>query len=258
VFLADNEVLRRIADAAAVTRGETVLEIGFGHGELTQHLVRRARRVFALEVEGRLVEEGGAAFAAYDTVTLVRANVLDAGWDDFLPPDERVVVAGNIPFYITGPILATLYRNRARILRWTLLLQREVAERICASPGDGRYGALSVRLQLRGKPRLRFVVPAAAFEPVPAVDAAVVSYTYADDELALPRADLFDSFVDFLFGGRRKKLGNRLGGLVAGGAEHRALRDAVATSFDLTARVDCLAPGDFVTLYRIVEPFIQV
>ncbi len=255
VFLADNESLRRIADAAALKPDDVVVEIGTGGGQLTQHLVRRAREVISVELEETFVDRAAAAFAAYDNLTLVQGNVLDLDWDDFLPAAGKVVVVGNIPFYITGPIIRVLFEHRARIARWTLLLQREVAERICAGPGGKVYGALSVKMQTWGRPRFLFVVPAAAFEPTPAVDAAVVAYVYdGDDGVEVGNAELFDQFVDYLFGGRRRKVVNRVNQAV-GGRERAAVAAALArVGVAPDARPEDLPPSSFVTLFRALGP----
>jgi 16S rRNA (adenine1518-N6/adenine1519-N6)-dimethyltransferase len=259
VFLEDNEVLRRIADIAALTPEDICLEIGMGRGQLTQHLIRRAKEVVAVEVEERFVDAGAAVFAAYDNLTVVHANILDADWDELVPAGERVVVAGNIPFYITGPILRVLFEQRDRIRRWTLMMQREVADRICARPGTRSYGALSVKMQFWGRPRFQFVVPATAFEPIPEVDAAVVTYSYQAPPADLKRIHLFDPFADFLFGGRRRKLGNRLDLLINGDARRERLRAAVAAAgCDLEARPERLTIDDCVTLFRAAEPFLEV
>lgn len=259
VFLEDNEVLRRIADAVALTAEETCLEIGMGRGQLTQHLVRRAKDVVAVELEERFVDAGAAAFAAFDNLTVVHANILDVDWGELLPAGGQVVVAGNIPFYITGPILRVLFEHRERIRRWTLMMQREVADRICADAATGSYGALSVKMQFWGRPRFQFVVPAAAFEPVPEVDAAVVTYTYSEPPRDLNRIHLFDPFVDFLFGGRRRKLGNRLELVVNGEGKRERLRAAAAAAgCDLETRAERLTVADFTTLFRAVEPYLEV
>ncbi len=261
VFLADNEVLRRVADATAVAADETVLEIGMGRGELTQHLVRRAAKVIAVEIEERYTDAAAAAFADYDNLTVVHANILDVDWDELLPPEGRVVVVGNIPFYLTAPLLRLLFEHRRRLTRWSLLLQREVAERICAGPGGKDYGALSVKMQFWGEPRLAFVVPATAFEPRPKVDAALVNYYYYEaPEAGLGRPELFDAFVDFVFGGRRKKIGNRLASFLGsgrGGAQKIAAKLGAA-GFDADARAERFSPDDFVKLYALLEPHIEV
>jgi 16S rRNA (adenine1518-N6/adenine1519-N6)-dimethyltransferase len=259
VFLADNEVLRRIADAAGLTPDATVLEIGMGRGALTQHLVRRAREVIAVELEGAFVSAAARDFAAFDNLTIVEGDILELDWDEVLPAGRRVAVVGNIPFYITGRILEMLKAQRARITGWSLTMQREVAARICAAPGGKAYGALSVKMQTRGEPYLAFTVPAAAFEPAPAVDAALVRYRYYDDRTAgTPAPALFDAFVDFIFRGRRKKLVNRLAdtlGAAGPGAAAlaAALRDA---GLEPEARPERFSPAEFLRLFAIVEPYL--
>jgi 16S rRNA (adenine1518-N6/adenine1519-N6)-dimethyltransferase len=257
VFLVDNDVLRAIADAAEIAADETVLEIGMGRGELTQHLVRRAREVVAVELEERFVDAAARDFARYDNLTIVHANVLDVDWRELVAADCPVVVVGNIPYYITGPILSLLAAHRAQIARWALTLQKEVAERICASPGGKAYGALSVKLQLRGRPYLAFTIPAAAFEPRPEVDSALVTYEYVENNVGGEDETFFEHFVDFLFAGRRKKVSNRLATLLSGAmaaAEVAAkMREA---GLDPEARPERLSPPQFVDLYRVFRPHV--
>jgi 16S rRNA (adenine1518-N6/adenine1519-N6)-dimethyltransferase len=257
VFLVDNDVLRAIADAAGLAADETVLEIGMGRGELTQHLVRRAREVVAVELEERFVEAAARELARYDNLTLVHANILDVDWGELGLPAEGAVVVGNVPYYITGPLLALLAAHRAQIKRWALTLQKEVAERLCASPGGKAYGALSVKLQLQGKPYYAFTIPAAAFEPRPAVDSALVTYEYSDDHPGGEEEALLGHFVDFLFAGRRKKTSNRLATLLGG--RLTAAEVAVemrAAGFDPEARPERLSPPECAALYRAFQPYL--
>lgn len=260
VFLVDNEYLRRIGDAAAIAATETVLEIGMGRGELTQHLVRRAREVIAVELEEWLVDAAAPDFGRYENLTIVHADILDVDWDELIPEGLRVVVVGNVPFYITGPILELLSSHRRQIIRWSLLLQKEVGERICAPPGDKAYGALSVKMQFWGEPYLAFAVPAEAFEPRPAVDAALVCYRYYDEPGFAPEEGaLFDPFVDFIFAARRKKMGSRLATLLGG----RLSGDDVAEilrreGFDPGARPERFSPREFAALYRTFAPYLDV
>lgn len=260
VFLVDNDVLRRIADATGVTPDETVVEIGMGRGELTQHLVRRAREVVAVEVEERFVDAAARDFREYDNLTIVRADVLEVDWAELVPEGRPVVVVGNVPFYITGPILKLLAEHRHQITRWALTLQKEVAERICAGVGEKAYGALSVKMQFWGEPYFAFEVPAEAFDPEPEVDAALVIYRYRDEAaVSLSRPDLFDHFVDFVFAARRKKVGNRLatllGGALSAAAVAAMLREAGA---DPDARPERFSAAEFARLYSLVQPYIEV
>jgi 16S rRNA (adenine1518-N6/adenine1519-N6)-dimethyltransferase len=258
VFLVDNDVLRDIADAAGIAAGETVLEIGMGRGELTQHLVRRAREVVAVELEERFVDAAARDFENYDNLTIVHANVLDVDWGELVDAGSSVVVVGNVPYYITGPILALLSAHRAQITRWALTLQKEVAERICASPGTKTYGALSVKMQLGGKPYLAFTIPASAFEPRPEVDSALVTYEYSRERFGGEDEVLFGHFVDFLFASRRKKVANRLATLLSGAmaAAEVAAKIREAGS-DPDARPERLSPAEFADLYRAFRPHVS-
>lgn len=260
VFLVDNEILRRVADTAGVAADETVVEIGMGRGELTQHLVRRAREVVAVEVESRFVDVAARDFREYDNLTIVRGDILEVDWAELVPAGRRVVVVGNVPFYITGPILKLLAVHRRQISRWALTLQKEVVARICAAPGEKAYGALSVKMQFWGEPYYAFEIPAEAFDPKPDVDAALVTYRYYEEPVvAVARPDIFDHFVDFVFGARRKKIGNRLATLLGGAlssAEVAAkLRDA---GVDPDARPERFSPVEFAKLYSLFRPYIDV
>lgn len=257
VFLVDNDVLRAIADAAEIEADETVLEIGMGRGELTQHLVRRAREVVAVELEERFVDAAARDFENYDNLTIVHANVLDADWGELVAAGSSVVVVGNIPYYITGPILALLSAHRAQITRWALTLQKEVAERICASPGGKAYGALSVKMQLGGRPYLAFAIPASAFEPRPEVDSALVTYEYSENSLGGEDEALFGHFVDFLFAGRRKKVANRLATLLDGEMPSAEVAVKVREAgSDPDARPERLSPEEFADLYNAFRPYV--
>jgi 16S rRNA (adenine1518-N6/adenine1519-N6)-dimethyltransferase len=259
VFLVDNDVLRRIVDAAEIAADESVLEIGMGRGELTQHLVRRAREVVAVEVEERFVDAAARDFERYDNLTIVHADILDVDWAELIPEGRRVVAVGNVPFYITGPILKLLGDHRRQLKRWALMLQKEVAARICAPPGGKVYGALSVKMQTRGEPYLAFTIPADAFAPKPAVNAALVTYRYYDEpEAPLAASEFFGYFVDFVFAARRKKVGNRLatllGGRLSAAEVASKLREA---GFEPAARPEDISPGEFAELYALLEPYLN-
>jgi 16S rRNA (adenine1518-N6/adenine1519-N6)-dimethyltransferase len=258
VFLIDNDVLRRIADATEVTADESVLEIGMGRGELTQHLVRRARDVVAVELEEGFVDAAARDFERYDNLTIVHGNVLDVDWAELVPEGRRVVAVGNVPYYITGPILKLLGDHRRQLKRWALTLQKEVAERICAPPGGKSYGALSVKMQTRGEPYLAFTIPAEAFSPVPEVDSALLTCRYYDEPAPPADSEFFGYFVDFVFAGRRKKLGNRLTTLLGGRLSAPELAARVREAgFEPDARPEELSPHEFTELYALLEPYLN-
>ena len=168
-FLFDPAILGRIADAALVTPSDHVLEIGPGKGTLTRELARRAGRVTAIERDARLAAALAAALAG-SNVTVVPGDALKVAW----PTAD--VIAGNIPYQITSPLIArALEPPRPRHI--VFLIQREVADRLAAAPGSDAYGALSAGVQLVASVERLFGVKAGAFRPPPRVESAVVRIT---------------------------------------------------------------------------------
>jgi 16S rRNA (adenine1518-N6/adenine1519-N6)-dimethyltransferase len=209
-FLRDAAVADRIADAVGATRDDLVCEIGAGEGVLTRRLAARAGRLVALEIDpglqARLAAEGfdvrlaDARTYAYETLREARPA-----------PAGRVLVAGNLPYSVSKPILLRLWEARAALDAATLMLQREVVERLVAAPGGRAYGALSVLWQVWADVALGFVVPPEAFRPPPAVESAVVHVRFR----AAPRVPVDDPaafirVVKAAFAQRRKMLANTL------------------------------------------------
>ena len=167
-FLIRGSILERIAAAACPARQDLVVEIGPGRGALTEKLLKRAARVVAVEVDPRLAERLHLKFAVQPRLEIVCADVLQTD----LAQWGRATIAGNLPYYIASPILEkVLLLNPPRAV---FLIQKEVAERLVARPGDREYGYLTVRTALYARPRLLFEVKPAAFYPPPKVDSAVV------------------------------------------------------------------------------------
>lgn len=224
-FLWDREILRRIIDASGLERGDPVLEIGPGPGGLTQALSEAGADVWAIEADGRMVEylEGLA-------LPGVRVEQGDALAADYVAAASRLGkplrLVANLPYNISGPLIAKLLQERAAFRSMTVMVQKEFAERLVASPGTKARGRLSVLAQAfcRVRPVLR--VPAGAFRPPPKVDSQVVHL----DVLERPAAPLDDEptlwrVTRWGFGQRRKMLRNSLkaGG---GDAMERALQEA--------------------------------
>jgi 16S rRNA (adenine1518-N6/adenine1519-N6)-dimethyltransferase len=210
-FLVRQAILERIAEAAcpggSPEKTGTVVEIGPGRGALTSHLLARAERVVAIEIDPVLVQYLRAKFREEPRLTLVEADVLKAD----LAHWGVVAVAGNVPYYITSPILEKTLRLDSQLLRAVFLVQKEVAERLTARPGTRDYGFLSVQTQLLSAVDLLFSVPAAAFRPPPKVDSAVVRLIpkKASDFPALDR-EAFLPFVGQCFRQKRKTIRNNL------------------------------------------------
>jgi 16S rRNA (adenine1518-N6/adenine1519-N6)-dimethyltransferase len=203
-FLSDPRILARIADAALLGPGDTVIEIGPGLGTLTDALRSRAGRVIGIDVDRDLAAMLRARYRDDPHVSIVEGDVLKA--DLAALADGPFTLVGNIPYYITTPIVfRALEAPRARLA--VFLVQREVAERMSASPNSKTYGALSVNLQAIARVEILFPVSAGAFRPPPTVESAVVRITPRDVPLVPPEMERqFQRFVRAAFGLRRKQM----------------------------------------------------
>ncbi len=241
-FLSDPRILERIADAVALSADETVVEIGPGRGSLTSALLARAARVVAIEVDPRLAELLREKFANEPRLTIIEADVLEV--DLGAAAGGPYALAGNLPYYITTPILFQALRS-PRASRSVFLVQREVAARMAAPPGADDYGALSVNVQALADVELLFQIPSGAFNPPPRVDSAVVRVT--------PRAvpvvregmeEPFRVFVQAAFALRRKQM-RRVVRTVAGRSAEEAEAALAASSIDPDVRPETLSAAQF-------------
>jgi len=243
-FLSDPRLLARIADAVGATRDDTVLEIGPGPGGLTAALLERAGRVVAIEKDRDLAASLRHQFPALE---LVVGDALDEDWHALGGPDA--LIAGNIPYNITSPLLdKALMPPRPR--RVVFLVQKEVADRVSAPPGSDAYGALSVGVQAVATGERLFIVPAGAFKPRPKVDSAVLRLTPRETPL-VPDALIgtFRRVVVGLFSFRRKQLARGLRELT-GYSPDRALALLEQAGIEPTARPEVLDPSAFYALTR--------
>jgi 16S rRNA (adenine1518-N6/adenine1519-N6)-dimethyltransferase len=248
-FLADQKILGRIVDALEPIGDRTVLEIGPGRGALTELLLDRARRVVAVEFDRMLAEYLRKRFAGRD-LEIVQADVLET--DIASLAGGPYVLVGNVPYYITTPILFHAMRH-PRPARAVYLIQREVAERMTASAGDREYGALSANVQATSRVETLFRVPAGAFTPPPKVDSAVVRITPLETSLVPAGAEeRYRILVQGVFGFRRKQMRRVLREIEDMTAEESdAILHAAGIAPD--ARPETLPPAAFVSLLEALE-----
>lgn len=211
-FLLDENLARLIAREAELTPEERVLEVGAGCGFLTSHLLAEGARVLAVELDARLHELLGQRFSAEPSFELLHADIL-AGKHalapavlERLPAGEPWSLVSNLPYSVASPVVLLASRLAAPPRRMTILVQREVADRLLAGAGEPARGALGVRLQALYRGSLLRTVPAAAFWPKPKVESAVVRLERRPDAPAPERLEGFDRLVGELFASRRKAL----------------------------------------------------
>jgi 16S rRNA (adenine1518-N6/adenine1519-N6)-dimethyltransferase len=237
-FLADPHYVARIVDAIAPRPGEKLVEIGPGLAALTRPLIERARHIHAVEIDRDLAARLESEFAP-SQLTL---HVADALEFDFATLGAGLRVVGNLPYYISSPLLFHLADYDAQLADVHVMLQKEVVDRMTASPATPEYGRLTVMLQALFRIARLFTVPAGAFRPAPKVDSAIVRLV----PLGAGRPDiadpaLFGRVVAAAFGQRRKTMRNALSTV----CDEAALRDA---AIDPAARGETLSVAEFVRL----------
>jgi 16S rRNA (adenine1518-N6/adenine1519-N6)-dimethyltransferase len=243
-FLTDPRLLGRIADAVGAGRDDTVLEIGPGPGGLTSALLVRAGRVIAIEKDREIVP---ALRARLPEATIIEGDALELDWQ--AAAGARFLVAGNIPYNITTPLIDKALEP-PRPERIVFLVQKEVAERVAAPPGTAAYGALSVGVRAVARAERLFTVPAGAFTPRPKVDSAVLRLTPLERPLVAPAEQAsFRRMVVGLFGFRRKQLGRGLRELT-GWDPARAVASLERAGIASDARPETVPPEGFVRLLR--------
>lgn len=207
-FLQDPLALEKIVSAAEIQPTDTVLEIGPGLGSLTRYLAVAAKEVVAIELDHGLLPPLKTVLSPYQNIRLIHGDILKFSPKDLNLENDYIVVA-NIPFYITSAVVRHLLESESKPRRIVLTVQKEVAQRICANPGDMSLLALSV--QVYGKPRIAANIPASAFFPAPKVDSAVlVVEIYSSPRIKEELLDTFFKLIKAGFSQKRKTLRNSL------------------------------------------------
>ena len=211
-FLIDPNILNKVILTAQVRKEDTVLEIGPGLGGMTLELARQAKRVIAIEIDPRLVEILKKKMDGILNTELVKGDILKMDFNRFYNQERHPIkVVANLPYQISTPLLFRFIESKPLFSSFTLMLQKEVAERMVASPGRKEYGPLSIFVQLLLNLSIRFIIKPSAFYPPPKVDSAVVHMEWKDQPLLdIKNEPWFKKVVKASFAYRRKTLMNAL------------------------------------------------
>lgn len=215
-FLIDSNILEKIIDAAGIDQDDCVLEIGPGIGTMTQYLCENAREVVAVEIDKKLIpilEQD--TLSAYDNITIINDDILKVDINAIVQERNNgkpIKVVANLPYYITTPIIMGLFESHVPLRSITIMVQKEVAERMQVGPGTKDYGALSLAVQYYARPEVMMTVSAGCFMPRPSVDSAVIKLTrHENPPVTVSDEKLMFDIIRASFNQRRKTLVNGLG-----------------------------------------------
>ena len=213
-FLIDTHVLEKIISSAGVTKEDCVLEIGPGIGTMTQYLAENARQVVAVEIDKNLIPILGETLAGYDNVTVINEDILKVDIKEIAEKyngGRPIKVVANLPYYITTPIIMGLFESGVPIDNITVMVQKEVADRMQEGPGSKDYGALSLAVQYYAEPEIVANVPPNCFIPRPNVGSAVIRLTrHKELPVQVKNAEMMFRIIRAAFNQRRKTLQNGL------------------------------------------------
>ncbi len=214
-FLTEPNILRNIAATADLSEEDRIIEIGPGIGALTEHLARSNGQVLAFEIDQRLIEVLEDTMSPYPNVTVVNEDILKADVkqisEEVFKEEGPIKVVANLPYYITTPIMMHLLMSGLDVESMTVMMQKEVADRITAVPGTKAYGSLSIAVQYYMEAKLAFIVPKTAFVPQPNVDSAIIHLSKRSEPVVnVIDEDFFFTVTKSAFTQRRKTLWNNL------------------------------------------------
>lgn len=213
-FLIDSNILDKIIGSAEITRQDCVLEIGPGIGTMTQYLAEEAREVIAVEIDKNLIPILEETLSAYDNVSIINEDILKVDINQIVQEHnggKPIKVVANLPYYITTPIIMALFESHVPLQSVTIMVQKEVADRMQVGPGTKDYGALSLAVQYYAKPEIITRVPAACFMPRPNVDSTVIRLSrYENPRVQVADEKYLFAVIRASFNQRRKTLANGL------------------------------------------------
>lgn len=230
-FLIDNNILEKIIDAAEITKEDCVLEIGPGIGTMTRYLAERAKNVIAVEIDNNLIPILQDTLKDHQNIKIIHSDILKVDINRIVEEEnggKPVKVVANLPYYITTPIIMALFENHVAMQSITIMVQKEVADRMQAGPGSKDYGALSLAVQYYARPEVITRVPASCFLPKPNVDSTVIRLTkYETPPVEIKDEAFLFAIIRAAFNQRRKTLVNALSNAAIPGVNKENITEAL-------------------------------
>lgn len=255
-FISDTALLERIVRGAGVDKDTTVIEIGCGAGTLTRALANSAKKVYGYEIDNTLRPVLSKTLSGLDNVEIIFKDFMRVRIDELektLPPYK---VVANLPYYITTPLIMALVENSRKCLSLTVMVQEEVAMRLCAQPDTPDYGAITANVALRGTCSVLEKVGRERFTPSPNVDSAVVRIDLCDSRLDVGDTDLYKKTVRAAFSSRRKTLENNL--VNAFSLTREQAKSAIAEcNLAEGIRGEALSPEQFAALSKALKEIVK-
>lgn len=249
-FLCDENIVQKIADSIPMTDGDCVFEIGTGLGALTRALSTRAKKVVSVEIDKGLLALHSKILEGYENVTVIEGDILTLNLNELCQTyfgGKPFHVCGNLPYYITSKILMQVLESPAPILSITAMVQKEVAERLSAQPGDTNYGALTASCLYYTKPTTLFTVSHHCFYPAPDVDSAIIQMELSQPSCNVSR-EHYTAVVRAAFSMRRKTIFNNLKQLCGDNA--KSILESC--KIDPKTRAQELTPDDFCEIAKTI------
>ena len=256
-FLIDTRVLEEIIDAAQITKDDFVLEIGPGIGTMTQYLCEAAREVVAVEIDTNLIPILKDTLSAYNNVEVFNQDILKVDIASLARErnnDRSIKVVANLPYYITTPIIMGLFESHVPIDSITIMVQKEVADRMQEGPGSKEYGALSLAVQYYAKPEIVVNVPPSCFMPQPKVGSAVIRLTrHEQPPVQVDNEKLMFQVIRASFNQRRKTLANGLNNFGSFGLHKEEIQSCIEElGVPVNIRGEALSLEQFAELSNII------
>ena len=254
-FLVDQSVPRDIVDGADVGPEDLVIEIGPGVGTLTAQLLKIAKRVVAIELDDTLIPILTEELGGYSNFSLIHNDALKVNFDEIIGDEKSVKLVANLPYYVTTPIIVKLLKEKHKFKSLTIMIQKEVAERMNAEPGNKDYGALTLLVQYYCNTKIVRKVPPACFIPRPKVDSIVIRLDKLDEpKVKVDNEKLFFDIIRNSFNMRRKTLWN---GVKSIGPAKEKLEEAFEKAgVDPKRRGETLTIKEFATLSNCINEII--